>query len=243
MIVHNVLPHEPSRLARLLSPIALRVADAVIVHSSAQLMTARSLGARDAVEVVLPLHLSSPSSHVHTRSSAASGRICLVGHVRDYKGLDLLIDALGRSTARPRLEVRGVFWRPPHEFLTRARGQGVGDLVELHDGFASDQDLIDCIDRSDAVVLPYRAATGTQQPRVAFARGVPVIAADVDGLSEQVQDGEDGLLFPAGDVGALARCIDNLYRPATWERLRRGVRRPDPDREWADYLTVLLGRD
>lgn len=240
MIVHNVLPHEPSRLARWLAPVALRVADVTIVHSSQQARAAREFGAVGVVAAKLPLHLASPASTISRTPEGACFRLCFVGHVRDYKGLDLLIDALGRTSSRPRLEVRGVFWRPVDAFMARAEEAGVADLVELHDAFLSDDRLLDCIDRSDALVLPYRSATGTQQPRLAFSRGVPVIASDVNGLAEQVTHGRDGLVFPPGDVDALARCIDELARPEVATRLRHGIAKPDPDQEWADYLRLLL---
>ena len=241
MIVHNVLPHEPSRAAGWLAPLALRIADRTVVHSAAQSDAARRLGAVAVVRATLPLHLGAKGSGPAAASETPHGRLCFIGHVREYKGLDLLIDALGRTSTRPRLEVRGVFWRAPQAFLARAREAGVADLVELYDAFASDDELLDCLDRSDALVLPYRSATGTQQPRLAFSRRVPVIASDVGGLAEQVNHGRDGLVFPAGDVAALARCIDELARPGVAARLRQGIVRPDPDREWAEYLDVLLG--
>lgn len=241
MIVHNVLPHEPSWLARSFAPAALRIADQTIVHSTAQLLAARQFGATDVVEVRLPLHLTSSRPGPSEPVARTTGRICVIGNIRDYKGLDLLIDALGLTASRPRLEVRGAFWRPPYEFLARADRAGVADLIEFHDGFADDAELFACIDRSDVLVLPYRSATGTQQPRLAFSRGVPVIASDVDGLAEQVRNGVDGLIFPAGDTDALARCIDEVYRPEVLGRLRQGIIPPDPDREWTDYLEALFG--
>lgn len=44
----------------------------------------------------------------------------------------------------------------------------------------------------------------------AFAHGKPVIASDIDGLPELVQDGENGLLFRPGDAADLAKRIDSL---------------------------------
>ena len=46
----------------------------------------------------------------------------------------------------------------------------------------------------------------------AMACGTPVIASDIGGLPEVVQDGVTGRLFPAGDVQALAQCIADLVQ-------------------------------
>jgi glycosyltransferase involved in cell wall biosynthesis len=47
----------------------------------------------------------------------------------------------------------------------------------------------------------------------AMQAGVPVIASDLGGMSELIDEGRNGFLFEAGDVGALAallrRCLDD----------------------------------
>ena len=44
-----------------------------------------------------------------------------------------------------------------------------------------------------------------------LAVGTPVIATRVGGVAEVVHDGENGLLVPAGDAGALAAAIHRFY--------------------------------
>jgi glycosyltransferase involved in cell wall biosynthesis len=44
----------------------------------------------------------------------------------------------------------------------------------------------------------------------AYAFGKPVIASDINGIPEYIDNGVDGLLFTPGDFKGLARCIDNL---------------------------------
>ncbi len=48
----------------------------------------------------------------------------------------------------------------------------------------------------------------------AMACGIPVIASDVEGLNEVVEDGVTALLFPAGDAEALAGCIRSMLDDA-----------------------------
>lgn len=42
--------------------------------------------------------------------------------------------------------------------------------------------------------------------------GVPAVVTDIRGCREAVEHGVNGLLFPAGDVGALADALDGLLR-------------------------------
>ena len=52
-----------------------------------------------------------------------------------------------------------------------------------------------------------------------MAAGLPVIASDVGGLREQVEDGVTGVLVPAGDVDALAAALKRLVGDAALRRL------------------------
>jgi GT2 family glycosyltransferase/glycosyltransferase involved in cell wall biosynthesis len=63
--------------------------------------------------------------------------------------------------------------------------------------------------------------------REAFAARVPVVASDLGGMAEMVRDGIDGLLFPAGDVRALAAALRRLVDDRSLlETLRAGIIRP-----------------
>ena len=44
----------------------------------------------------------------------------------------------------------------------------------------------------------------------AYSLGKPVIASDINGIPEYIDNGIDGLLFKPGDFQDLAKCIDNL---------------------------------
>jgi glycosyltransferase involved in cell wall biosynthesis len=60
----------------------------------------------------------------------------------------------------------------------------------------------------------------------AFASGVPVVASDIGGLAERVEHEKSGLLFPPGDVSALAWTLRRLLdEPELLPRLRAGLPR------------------
>ncbi len=95
---------------------------------------------------------------------------------------------------------------------------------------------------ADALVLPYREATGSQNVLLAFAYGVPVVVTTAGALAEAVRAGVDGLTCAPGDVEDLARALNEIAVPATARRLRAGVRPVDPEPYWSAYLRAVLAR-
>jgi len=220
----------------------LRAADRVVVHSQHEAALATDLRAR----VVLPLRLPfSPPDGLrigpHKAGSQRTGMLGFLGFVRHYKGLDLLLEAIARSTSKPRLVVRGEFWEPVEKYLEIANRAGISERVRIFPGYASAGEISDMLGEVDALVLPYRSVTGTQQSRLAFACGVPVIATDVGSLRTEFRANVDGLLAPA-TVQGLKSAIDHFYSDGRWLRLRQNVRVPDAEGEWDRYVTGIIGK-
>ncbi len=80
------------------------------------------------------------------------------------------------------------------------------------------------IARGRVYVQPSRQETQGLAILEAMAVGVPVVATDVGGVSEGVDDGVNGLLVAPDDPAAMAAAIDRLLTdPAIAERLRRAA--------------------
>jgi glycosyltransferase involved in cell wall biosynthesis len=151
----------------------------------------------------------------------------------------LLLRALAQ-TPDVALTVAGEFWGGLDETQALVRELGLGDRVELRPGYVAAEDVPDLFGRADALVLPYRSATASQNVWLGHEHGVPVIATRVGALADNVNDGVDGLLVEPGSVGALADALKRFYEPGTPQRLRSGVRAVDPEPFWAAYLETLL---
>ena len=248
VICHNVLPHErrPGDVA--LTKTLLRHADTVITHSAAQVAQARELAPGATVLTVrIPPHLPK-TDHQNRRAERSSVpapaqcRLLFFGSVRPYKGLDVLLRALAGAPAHITLTVAGEFWGGTGETEKLIAGLGIGDRVSLRPGYLPADAIPALFAAADALVLPYREATASQNALLAFAHGVPVITTTAGALADLVRDGVDGLTCAPGDVADLARVLREISVPETARRLRAGVTATDPAPCWADYLKVLLAR-
>ena len=242
-LCHNVLPHERRAVDVSLVRALLRRVDGVLAHSADQALLAqgmRGAGADAPVTAVLPPHLPDTGAAVPPEPGERR-HLLFLGIVRPYKGVDVLLRALAAGAPGDvALTVAGEFWGGTGELAALAAELGVGDRVRLRDGYVPAEELPGLYAAADAVVLPYRTATASQNVWLAHEHGLPVVATRAGALADHVREGVDGLLCAPGDTDDLARALKEFYTPGTPERLRAGVRPVDPAPFWADYVTRLL---
>jgi rhamnosyl/mannosyltransferase len=143
------------------------------------------------------------------RRRYASPRVLFVGRLVYYKGLDVLIDALGDVPGTLILAGEGPL---DHELRERAAARGVLGRVHFL-GRIADDDLPAYYHGADLFALPSTARTetfGVVQVE-AMAAGLPVISTDLPtGVPWVNQDGVSGIVVPPGDASALAAALTRL---------------------------------
>ncbi|WP_214408695.1 glycosyltransferase family 4 protein [Sphaerisporangium fuscum] len=236
-LCHNVLPHERKPYDAPLMRALLRRVDRVLAHSEEQAGLARRLAPAPVSVAALPPHL--PARAEATGVREVRRRLLFFGMVRPYKGLDLLLRALAR-VPDVSLTVAGEFWGGLDDTRALITELGLGDRVELRPGYVAAADVPALFARADALVLPYRSATASQNAWLGHEHGLPVIATRVGALAEHVTDGVDGLLVEPGSADALAEALGRFYADGEPERLAAGVKAVDPEPYWAAYSEVLL---
>ncbi len=133
------------------------------------------------------------------------------GFIRDYKGLDLLLKAMGDNRiklAGIKLVVAGEFYSDPKPYLTLIKDHNLEDSVILHTNFISDSKVGIYFSAADLVVQPYKHATQSGVTQIAYHFNVPMVITDVGGLSEFVPDGKAGFVAapsPESIAGAMMK--------------------------------------
>ncbi len=175
-------------------------------------------------------------------ADTASGRdVLFFGRMRAYKGLDLLRDAWTEViAARPDAKLRVV-----GEGDAEALAPGLRALpgVTIDSGWVPEAALPALIAGAGAVVLPYREASQSGVLPLAIAAGVPVVATTVDGLAEQLRDGQGGLLVPPNPT-AIAAALLRVMDPTQASALvaagaAEAARLSDWDAQAADLVAAL----
>lgn len=243
-LCHNVLPHEPSRVDRPLVTALLRQVDAVLVHGERERALAAGM-TRSLVRVV-PMAPHSPTdrpAQLPPADRPACRRLLFFGLVRPYKGLDVLLRAVAAGPPGVALTVAGEFWGGVEPYKQLAEALGVGDRVEWRPGYLPAAELPGLLAGSDAMVLPYRSATASQNVDLAFSHGLPVVVSRTGALADGVRDGVDGLVVEPEDEAGLAAALTELYAPGRLTALRQGVLAADTAAAtataWEQYLSAV----
>jgi glycosyltransferase involved in cell wall biosynthesis len=95
---------------------------------------------------------------------------------------------------------------------------GLGDRLRL---LGYREDIPALLAAADIFTLPSRFEGLPMSVIEAMLTGLPVVATDVRGPAEQVEDGLTGLKVPAGDAGPLAAALGRLVQDRDL-RLRMG---------------------
>jgi len=240
-IVHNVLPHEQRRFDKPAMRALLRHVDAMVVHSKEEAALAATLASTPLEIAALPLHLP----HAAADPPRPAGelpmhhRLLFFGMVRRYKGLDILIRALAEAKPDVSLTVAGEIWDGREELVQLISDLRLGSRVTLRDGYVPAEEVQSVFAAADALVLPYRSGTASQNALIAHQFGVPVIATRAGAIADAVVDGVNGLLCTPEDVADLARAINTLYEPGVLERLRQRVQPPQTAETWDAYVAAV----
>jgi glycosyltransferase involved in cell wall biosynthesis len=134
------------------------------------------------------------------------------GFIRPYKGLDIVIDALGRlRDSNIHLTVVGEPWGSVEDLLKHVHASGAPN-VELHLEYVDDATAAHFFCRADIVVLPYRAATPSAVAALAYHYERPVLATRVGGLEDTVEDGRTGFLIDPNAPDQLAERLQTIDR-------------------------------
>lgn len=148
-----------------------------------------------------------PARYVRPAPPARDGlHLVFVGRITPIKGLRVLIAALARALeTRPDLHLTLVGDGEDRAHL-EALARPLGEAVHFA-GFQSQEGVAEAVGQADALILPSFAEGLPVVLMEALATARPVIATQVAGVGELVEDGVSGLLVPASDEAALTQAI------------------------------------
>ncbi len=244
-IIHNVLPHEHFPMQNILTRRLFKLTDAPIVLSE---QTNREylglLQGEKPNRLFHPVYEQSlPDENresIRTRLGIQQDEIVVLffGLVRQYKGLDVLIEALNLinlEKTRIRPFIVGEFYIDPQQILSKIKSDHL-PYYEIINRYVSDDDAAHFLAASDIMVLPYRSASQSGVLSNALNFNLPTLVTDLPGLTELVRQNETGRIVEPGNAVSLARELVYMSTEADLNSMRENVESYRKQLSWARFV-------
>jgi D-inositol-3-phosphate glycosyltransferase len=223
-----------SALNRLTLRMQYRLANHIFVH--AKKMKTELLddfGVPERAVTVIPFGINNSVPNTCLTSAQARERlgiqagertILFFGRIRQYKGLEYLVEAFSLLGAgNYRLIVAGEPKKGTDAYLTDIQGSmrraGTEGRIIQKLEFIPDDETELYFKAADVSVLPYTHVFQSGVLFLAYSFGLPVIATDVGSFSEDIVPGRTGLLCQPRDAADLARAIREYFNSELYDAL------------------------
>ena len=245
-ILDNVIPHETKFFDKPFSRWFLRQNSSCVAMSEAVRADARSL----APEVPCILQSHPLYDHFGQKSDKFAAReelfldpdlrtLLFFGLIRDYKGLDLLIDALPLLGEGYQLVVAGESYGKFDKYESRIAATGLGANIKVFNRYIDDDEVPRFFSAADVCVLPYKSATQSGITGIALHFEVPVVATPVGGLAESVEGPGIGVMAKEVNAEALADAIRAFYAEGP-DSFTENIRKVKANLTWSAFAEALL---
>ncbi len=164
------------------------------------------------------------------------------GLIREYKGLDLLLEAMtlldGSYTLVVAGECYGSFDRY-RQIIDSERFAPIRSNLILNDKYIPDKDVKVYFSAADLSVLPYRSATQSGISSISWNFDVPLITTPVGGLIESVGEAGTGLLAESISPEGIAQAIRKYFAENKKEEYLYNISRLKKELSWESFADKL----
>ncbi len=207
--------------------------DSVVVHSEYIQQKLSSYGIGNAVHIEYPQFGTSfypmEEARAYWQLEQDIPVIACIGGTRHDKGLDILLEALGKVKKPFQLLVAGKAIHISEDYI-REHTQSYSDCVHLHMRFLTDVELASAVCAADVIALPYRrkfdGASGPLGDGVVHSK--LIVGPDHGNLGDAIRRNHLGYTFETENVDSLAEVLNRVLGE-NWE----------PDEQYRKYQEML----
>lgn len=248
-IADNIIPHEHRPGDRLLTNYFIRRIDGLLAMSQSVLQ--ESAGFRKNLPMgfcphpifdnygdKLPMEVAKEKLNLDVNFRY----LLFFGFIRDYKGLDLLIQAFSDFRLRKfpvKLLVAGEYYSSPEPYLQLIKENNLNDLIELRTEFIPDNEVNLYFSAAEMVVQPYKTATQSGVTQIGYHFNKPMLVTNVGGLSEIIPDGRVGYVVEP-DSRRIADALVDFFQNDRKAEFEANIIGEKQRFSWANMANTVL---
>ncbi len=164
------------------------------------------------------------------------------GFIRGYKGLDILLKAMGEASLTKRKDIKlivaGEFYGDSAPYFKIIEDYNLEDRVVLRTDYIPNDAINSYFCASDLIVQPYKTATQSGVTQIGYHFGKPMLVTNVGGLPEIIGDKVSGYVVEP-DEKAIAAAITDFYDNNRYDSFAAATLERKKEFEW-DRLTEAI---
>lgn len=247
-VIDNIIPHEKRPGDFALAKYFVKAVDAFVVMSRSVENDMQKFTDKQPVRYIPhPIYDNygpiAPKKEAlkHLALDDQCSYLLFFGFIRDYKGLDLLLEAMADERIRAlrlKLIVAGEYYANEEKYLQLIQELGIEDQLVLRTDFIPNSEVRYYFGAADMVVQPYKSATQSGISQLAYHFEKPMIVTRVGGLPEIVEDGVAGYVVEV-DKNKIVEAILDFYQNKREEPLTAGVREAKSRFSWGNLVNGI----
>ena len=248
-LADNIVPHEHRPGDRMLTNYFIQRIDGLIAMSKSVLTDANSFR-KNLLQGFCPHpifdnygeKLSFEVAKQKLKLDLNTKYLLFFGFIRDYKGLDLLINAFADVRLRKfpvKLLVAGEYYSSPEPYLELIKERNLEDFIELRTEFIPDNQVNLYFSAADMVVQPYKSATQSGVTQIGYHFNKPMLVTNVGGLSEIIPDGKIGYVVEP-ESGMIADALVDFYKNARMAEFETNIVEEKMKFSWSNMVQTFL---
>lgn len=249
-VTDNIIPHEKFPFGKFLSQYFASSCDAFVAMSRSVLSDLQKLvpnakkiySAHPLYDNFGQIILKKQAKQV-LNLDAGTSYILFFGFIREYKGLDLLLNAFADSRLRKykvKLLVVGEYYIDSKPYEKIISEKGLSEWIEMKTEFVPNSEIHKYFCAADIVAQPYKSATQSGVTQIAYHFGVPMLTTNVGGLAEIVIDSKVGYVVNPV-VSEIAEALVDFYSEQRENIFRENVKIERKRFVWDKFISNLEG--
>ena len=244
----NILPHEKTPLADFLTTYLFDKLDGHVVQSSQTENELQEVVENPVYEKRLhPIYTNFPKKidKITARKKlglSAKNIILYFGIIRDYKGFDILLNAIAElkdSGLDFHLLAGGECYGSDEKYTQLISNLGISDYITWHNKYIPDSEVSNYFSAADVVALPYRTASQSGVTQMAYSYDLPVVVTKVGGLPEIVDEGQSGFTIEPENPTELANILEKNLKAGTFLEMATYIKKFKQKFSWEYFVNGI----
>lgn len=245
-LVHNAISHERTLIEKPLAKYFFNRCDAFIVMSEPVREDLLKLK-KNAKILLQPHPIYDQYAERSDKDIACEGlnipinkkNLLFFGLIRDYKGLDVLIQAMSDLNDDYQLIIAGECYGSFDKYQQLIDNSPLKGNIKVFEQYIPDTMVPVLFSAADVLILPYRSATQSGVVALAYQMELPMIGTNVGALGKTIEEANTGIVVNSATPENIAQGINDYFTSGKIEIYKTNVLNEKKKLSWDNFATSI----